>query len=137
MKRAQVELAAEALPRLGAQLEEFELAELIRKRLARPRDVAVDFALHVRLVHSRVLMEVVDHLLPRPMLVVDAGIDHEPDRAPHLVLESAIVAVWVLIEPYLFAESLGVEGPAFDECGVAAVLAELRQVGQLLRERQL
>ena len=74
-------------------------------------------------------VEEIDHLLARPLLVVEAGIHHQPDGAQHLVLQMAVVAVGVLVEADLLAEPLGVERPALDEGGVARLLAERRQLG--------
>ena len=71
------------------------------------------------------------------MLVVEAGVDHQADGAQHLVLQAAVVVVGVLVEADLLAEPLGVERPALDEGGVAALLAERRQRRQLLGDREL
>src|SRR5580704_10812096 len=125
MKRPQIEASTETRTGFGAQLQELELAEFVGERLTRPRNVAIDLALHVRLVHRRIGMEVVDHLLPRPMLGVDPRVDHQSNRTPHLVFEPTVVAVRILIEPDLLAESLGIERPPLDERGIPAMLPEL------------
>jgi hypothetical protein len=41
-------------------------------------------------------MEEVHHLLAVPLLVVQARVDHQADRAQHLILQMAVVAVRVL-----------------------------------------
>ena len=82
-------------------------------------------------------MEEVDHLLARPVLRVNAGIDDEADRAPHVGFEAAVVGVGVLVEADLLAEPLGVERPAFGERRVVALPAELGQAGELLANGDL
>src|SRR3954447_2028635 len=63
VKRAQVELVAELLPRTVAQSQDDHLPHLVRECLARPCDVTVNLSVDVRLIHRRVLVEVIDHLL--------------------------------------------------------------------------
>ena len=128
---------AELGRRLAAQLLDLQLADLVRQRLARPGDVAVDLVDDVELGLRRVRLEVVDRLLPRPVLVVHAGVDDEPHGAPHLVGELAELVVGVLVEAHLLAEALAVEAPALDERGGLEVAAELRQLAEFLRQRDL
>src|SRR5205814_1983594 len=64
-------------------------------------------------------------------------VNDQADGAPHFVLQSSIVAVSILIESDLLAQSLGVESPAFDEGGVVSVLAEVRQPAQFLTDGYL
>ena len=120
-----------------AQLEDLELAELVGQRLARPGDVAVGLGLDRRLVLRRMLVEEVDHLLARPVLVVHAGVEHQPIGAQQFIGQMAVVAQRVLIETDFLAEPLGIQRPAFDVGGVAGLLAERRQVRQRLRDRDL
>src|ERR1700689_1223983 len=75
---ADVEFRAQLAFRALAQLENLHLAELVGQRLPGPRDIAVNLAGDVGIVHGRVRVEVVDHLLARPVLAVHAGIDHQP-----------------------------------------------------------
>ena len=71
------------------------------------------------------------------MLGVDAGVDHEADRAPHVGLQAAVVGVGVLVEADLLAQPLGVERPALGVGGVVGLLAEGGQAGQLLLDGDL
>ena len=56
--------------------------DLVSQCLSGPGDVAVHLGLYRRLVDSRVVVEVIDHLLAGPVLAVDAGVNHQSDRAP-------------------------------------------------------
>src|SRR3546814_3646268 len=58
-------------------------------------------------------------------------------RAPQFVLQVAEVVVRRFVHAQRLAQRLGVQAPAFDEGGLAAEAAELRQPGQLLLQRQL
>src|SRR5262249_61414662 len=100
-------------------------------------DVAVGLGLHLDIVDRGVSMEVVDDLLPRPALRVKPGVRDEPDRAQHLVLQPAEVAVRVLVEADLFPEPLGVEAPALDERRVDFLLAHRREGPRLVGDRGL
>ena len=120
-----------------AQLQELQLADLVGERLARVGDVAVDLVDDVGLGLGRVRHEVVDGLLARPVHVVDAGVDDEAHGAPQVVGELPEARVRILVEAEVVAEPLGVERPAFDVGREAAGAPEHRQVGLLLRERDL
>jgi hypothetical protein len=63
---------------------------------------------------------------------VDAGVDDEADSAERVGVETAIVTGGVLVEANLFAELLGVEGPAFGVRAEASMEAELGQALELL-----
>src|SRR5215472_9015977 len=93
VKRANVEFVAEFFLCASAKFENFELADLVRQRLAGPCDVAIDFGLDAGLVDGRVIVEEVDHLLAGPVLRVHAGVDDEADGAPDVALEPAVVGV--------------------------------------------
>ena len=120
-----------------AQPQDRELADLVAERLARVSDVAVGLGLHVGLVDRRVVVEELHDLLARPVLGVQAGVDDQADRAQHLVLQVAVVVVRILVEADLLAEPLGVQRPALDVRVVAALLAERRQVAELLLDGDL
>ena len=137
VERADVEPVAQLVRRFAAQLLDLQFADLVRQRLARVADVAVDFIDDVEFGLCRVRLEVIDRLLPRPVLVMQAGVDDEPHGAPHLVGQLAELVVGILVEPHLFAEALAVEAPAFDERGGLEVAAELRQLAEFLRQRNL
>ena len=82
-------------------------------------------------------MEVVDHLLARPVLRMDAGIDHQAHRAPDIAFQPAIIAVGILVEPNILAQLLGVEPPSFGVSSVVGVFAKLGNAGELLRDGYL
>src|SRR4051794_39125555 len=88
---ADVELAAELALRLLAQLENLQLPDLVAEGLAGPHDVAVGLVLDVHLVLRRMGVEEIDNLLTVPLLVMQAGVDHQPDRAQHLVLQTPVI----------------------------------------------
>src|SRR6266487_6131104 len=68
---------------------------------------------------------------------MNSGVDHEPDRPPHLVSELSELRVRILVQSQLGAEAFGVKSPAFDECRVAAVAAKLGNSLELLRSGDL
>ena len=98
--------------RAVAQLQNLHLPDLVGQRLARPSNVAVHLGLHAGLIHVRVLVEVLDHLVAGPALGVDAGIDHQADGAPDVGFQAAVVGVGVLVEANVLAQPLGVERPS-------------------------
>ena len=55
----------------------------------------------------------------------------------HLVVETPVVLVRVLIESDLLPQPFGVERPSFLESGVVRLLAERRQLRKLLRDGDL
>src|SRR5580658_11146479 len=79
-------------------------------------------------------MEKINHLLPRPVFGMNAGVDHQADRAPDVGFYAAKVVVRILVETDILAQPLGVKSPAFGVSGVVAVFTKLRNVGQLLRD---
>lgn len=121
----------------GAEVADFELADLVGEGLAGPGDVAVHFGDDVELGLGAVGEEVIDGLLSGPFLMVDAGVEHEADAAPEVIDELAEVVVRVAVETELVAEGFGVESPAFDISGEVEVAAELGQAGLLLGEGDL
>ncbi len=82
-------------------------------------------------------MEVIHHLLASPVLGVNSRIDDQPDRAPDIRLQSSVVAVRVLVEADILAQSFAVETPAFRIRREVLLLAKLRQSRQLLGDRDL
>ena len=136
MEGADVEFGAEFFLCALAEFEDLELAEFVGAGLRGPRDVAVGFGLDERLVDV-VLAHVVDDLIARPALGVDAGVDDEADGAEEFGVEAAVVANGVLVEAHLFAELFGVECPAFGVGAEAGMEAELGQALELLLHRDL
>src|SRR5437870_8615479 len=68
---------------------------------------------------------------------MNAGIDHEPDRSPHLVRQLTELRVRVLVQSKLGAEALRVQSPTFHEGRVPAVASEIGNAFQLLRDGDL
>ncbi len=137
MQGADVEAGAVGFFGAGAEVADFELADLVSEGLAGPGDVAVHFGDDVELGLGAAGEEVIDGLLAGPFLVMDAGVEHEADAAPEVIDELAEVIVRVAVETEFVAEGLGVEGPAFDISGEVEVAAELGHAGLLLGERDL
>ena len=137
MELAHVELVAERFFCAITQFLDLQLPDLVRQRLARPGDVAFGFGGGLGLAFGRVVEHVLDHLLAGPVLAVQAGVGHQPDRAPQLVLQVAEIVVRVGVHAQVLAERFGIQAPALGERGLAAEATELRQAGQLLLQRNL
>src|SRR6202158_527063 len=134
---ADVEFGGEAALGFGAQLADFELAELVGEGLAGPDNVAIDFDGDVLIGLAGVVLEKLDGLLARPVHRVHPGVDHQPHRAPHFVAELAKFGVRIGVQPDVFAEPFAIQRPALDKGGVAHVLAKFRRVLHVLRQRNL
>ncbi len=137
MKPAEVELRTEPLLRAASQREQALLAHLVGERLPGPGDVAVHLELDLGVGERAVVAQTSDRLVPRPAHRVHASVDHQPAGAPHLERQPAKALIGVAIDPHVLAELFGIESPAFDVRGYVVVAAELRQVCQLLAERDL
>ena len=99
MEFAQVEVGAQRRFGQFPQLTDFEFAHLVSERLARPRNVAVDFRTNVMFRQSRVGLHEFDRLGTSPPQVVHAGIHDQPARTPHLECQPSEVTVGILVEP--------------------------------------
>src|SRR5690606_13073322 len=86
-----VETRAQLAFGFRAQVAQRAIADVVGQRLARPGDVTVDLVLDVELRQCRVAGQVVDRLLPRPALRMQAGVDHQARRAPHFHGQAAEV----------------------------------------------
>ena len=137
VEAADVEFVSQLIFRILAKPQNLKLSDFVAERLRRPRAIAVGLALYRDFVNGGVLVEIIDHLLPRPVLVVKAGVDDQANRPQHVILQVAVVAVRILVKSDFLAQPFRVQRPSFDIGGVAFVLAEERQVGQLLRNRNL
>jgi hypothetical protein len=71
------------------------------------------------------------------MFRVKPCIDNQANRSRDVALETAVVAVGVLIEPQIFAELFREETPALGVRGVLSMLAKLWNASQLLRNGKL
>ena len=105
--------------------------------MAGPDDVAVDLDGDVVICFAGVCLEKIDRPLPRPALGVNTGINDQADGPPHFVGQLAELGIRVGVKAHLLAEALGIQAPALDVAGVAAVLAELRQAHDLVGDGQL
>src|SRR6266446_5793168 len=97
VKLTNVEARAQLTLAVGAQLADFELTHLVTKRLARPHDVAIDFDDDVLIGLGGVGAEEVEGLIARPAHRVQARVNHEPDRTPHLVSELTELRVRIFV----------------------------------------
>ena len=104
-----------------AELSKLQLSDLVHQRLPRPDDVSVDLDRNSRIAHPGVLPEELDRPLPVPSERVEAGIDHESDRPPHVEGELAHFGVRVPIKSELLSQTFRVESPAFYERGRPAL----------------
>ncbi len=98
MVLAQVETRAERLPRTFPFRDEFAHADHERGGLTRHRQIAVDRADIGRLRARRILVQVLNRLLARPVLVVQAAVDDQAARAPQLAGEKPEFRIRILIE---------------------------------------
>ena len=137
MKRFDVKLVAQRLLRPRPQFQNLQLPHLVRQRLARPSNIPVYFGLNGRLVNRRVFVEIVHHLLSRPVLRMHARIHHQPYPAPHIRFQPPVIRVGILIEPRILAQVFRVQRPSLNKCRVLVELSEARHVRLLVRNRQL
>ncbi len=96
-------------------------------------DVAISLGLDSRLVDCARPAEEIYDLIAGPSFRVDPCIDDESYRAEEFGGEAPVIRDWILVEADLFAEFLGIQGPAFD-VGIEAetMEAKLGQTGELL-----
>ncbi len=137
MERAEVKSFAQLTLGIEAQLPDLQVADLVGQRLPRPGNVPVHFDSHLMFGQPRVFQEIIDGLLAAPAHRVDPGVQHEPHRTPHLVVELAEFRVGIGVEAHLVAQTLRVETPTLHECGNAVVLAEFGHVLEFLRDGNL
>ena len=70
------------------------------------RYVVADISHHTGFVDARVVAEEPQNLIARPMLpAVNSGVDHQPNRAQHLVVEATVVVVGIVVESDLLPQS--------------------------------
>ena len=113
---AQRKLVAQRLAGFLAQLDNLQLPDHVRARLAGEHHVALHFA---------GFDAVVDGLLAGPVLGVQSGIDHQTACAPQCIVELSELAFRVAIVPAGFcSQALGVQPPAFDQRGDFSERAE-------------
>ncbi|HXV36847.1 MAG TPA: hypothetical protein VEC18_06850 [Myxococcota bacterium] len=138
MERAQLEALAELRFCELAQAPDLEHPEHVGGRLARPRDVAIDFGLDVAGRPGRVGEHVVDRLLARPAQGVQSAVDDEARGASGLIGEHADLVERPRVEAELVREALRVERPALAEAALVEIARErVHPVAELERERAL
>src|SRR5699024_8971432 len=112
---------------LGAELLENPLPDLVRRRLARPAEVAVDFETYECVIHVDVLAHELkcEGVVPRSRAIaahetqrfglaeMDADIKDDARGAHALAVEEAQQDPWIVHVSEVLHEPLGVERPAF------------------------
>ena len=80
-----------------------------------------------------------DRLIPAPALSVDARVEHETHRAPHLHFESAVALFGRVVEAHVLTQRFAVERPTFEAGGIfhRAEAAEIGKLVHLLDEREM
>src|SRR5579864_9233279 len=84
MEGADVELAAQSVLGSAAFGEELQLANLVRQRLCRPRDITLRFPHHRRLGKGSVVAQASGCLVLAPALPMDSDVHLEAARTPHV-----------------------------------------------------
>src|SRR5438477_12881524 len=130
---AEVERGAQRRLGLPSQRQDLELADLVAKRLAGPRHVALDLALVV----GRRSAQVVDGLLARPALGMKTDVDDQPRGAEQLGPQHPEPVRAIGVDAQIRAQALRVERPALAERRVPAETAERRQARILALQRHL
>ena len=120
-------LAPSSVSALAPQLADLQLADLVGERLARDGDVPLGLGGRIAAPARAVVEDVLDRLVAGPTLGVDAGVDHQADRAEQLRIEVAEILVRVGVDAQLAPQRFRVEAPALDIGGVAAEAHEARQ----------
>ena len=68
---------------------------------------------------------------------MDAGIDHQPARAPHFVTQATEVLIRAAVYAHLDAEFFGIQAPAFAKGADVQIAPKIGHVFQFLRQRPL
>ena len=80
MESFDIEFRSELRLRFFAQFANGQLTHFVSQGLSRPRDIPVGLGLRHRVVHV-ICVHVLDHLVATPVLVVNPGVYHQPNRA--------------------------------------------------------
>ena len=120
-------IPAAARPRARSR-QDLHLAELVGDRLAWPGDVAVDLVGELQLRQGGIVAQISERPLAAPAIGVDAGVDDEPRRAPHLVGQAAEILIGRPVDAHQRAEPFDVEAPALAIAGEIGLLAEFGPV---------
>ncbi len=84
MEGSDIEAGTKLLRCPIAEIENLQLTDLVAQALSRPCNIPVHFSLHRRLVGRAAFAEVGHCLFARPTLGVNAGVDHQTNRAHQL-----------------------------------------------------
>ena len=103
MEFADIEAITDLAPGAFSELLDFQFTDFVGERLARHRNVTIDFIDNVILKFRVVLHEIIDRLLPIPLHRMHPGIHDEPHRAPHLISQLAELRVRIFIHPHVLA----------------------------------
>ena len=133
MEILHIEFVAKLRLCAGAQFLYLERADLVSKRLRRNGDIAVNLGCRIGFTLGRIGHHIIDRFLPAPPFRVNASIDHQPDRAEHLVIQRAVMRNRVFVETHLIAKRLGIQRPTLDIGGVPAKPHKGRQLVILAR----
>ncbi len=131
MKAANVEFATQLRSRAISQLHDLELADHIGGGLPRVDQIALDRLADVARRIGGVVRQILDRLVTAPALVVEAGIDHQPRRAPQLHPQPTEVGIGIGVEAHVLPQLLGIKAPALAVGGHPAEAAERRHIAQL------
>ena len=93
MKIANIETRPERTLRLLTQFDDMQHADGVGCRLARHDDVALGRLSRCIARHRHIVEVILNHLLARPTLCMQAGIDHQTYSARQLKHESAKVGI--------------------------------------------
>src|SRR5438067_744022 len=91
------------------------LAQIVSQRLARPRDVAIDFGFYLVVGKRCVLVQILLCLLACPSLGVNARIYHQSSGTPSLITQHPERFVRCVINSHLTSQALAVKAPALSE----------------------
>ena len=138
MERAHIKCCAEFAFSFRAHGTNAQFTNFVTARLAGPINVPIDFTFDIHLAERSILFHVIDGAIAAPAKRVDAGINDQSCSAPHFIDQPTEVCIRIVLEEtHLDAQAFGIETPAFNKCGEVHVAAELRLIGQLLRNGDL
>ena len=128
MEVLDVKLVTQALLRAIAQFTDLELTNLVCQCLTWNGHETLGFRYSTRFFDRRIRVHEVEHVLSRPFLCMQAGINNQANSAPELSVQCTKVLIRIGIDADFLAERFGIETPAFGECRVAAKAPEAWQV---------
>src|SRR5712672_956893 len=115
MEFAYVKTRAQLIFGQCAQLANLELPDLIGQSLTGPGDITVYLIFDLEVALRRVCLEERECLLAIPMFVMDAGVDDETQRAPHVEGQLAKLVIRIAQHTQLVSQTLRIECPALGE----------------------